>query len=284
MEALCNANAAAVGGTIATCLTYPVDTISKKLIMSKSQTSILQILQEQGLFGLLAGLESKLAWSFVGKFVFYGSYSVLHSLWKSTMKAPMGFFPDLCAGYLAEFSTLPFALPFEAIATRMQTSKGETALQAVANVYKERGVPGFYKGLSAYFALCVTPAITNSTFTQIKNLVLSSREGKNPTLGTLESFIFGAIARTIAVCIMYPWLNAKTKMQAAKKNDNVAQPKEADATTLILRILKEQGFFALYVGLGPELFRGVLSSAVTLMLKEKIYVWNRNIFVALAKK
>jgi hypothetical protein len=284
MEALCNANAAAVGGTIATCLTYPVDTISKKLIMSKTQTSILQILRDQGLFGLLAGLESKLAWSFVGKFVFYGSYSVLHSLWKKAMDAPMGFFPDLCAGYLAEFSTLPFALPFEAIATRMQTSKGETPLQAVANVFKEQGIPGFYKGLSAYFALCVTPAITNSTFTQIKNLVLSSREGKNPTLGTLESFVFGAIARTVAVCIMYPWLNAKTKMQAAKKNDTTTQPKETDATTLILRIFKEQGFLALYVGLGPELFRGVLSSAVTLMLKEKIYVWNRNVFVALAKK
>jgi hypothetical protein len=252
--------------------------------MSKTKTSILQILREQGLFGLLAGLESKLAWSFVGKFVFYGSYSVLHSLWKKAMSAPMGFVPDLCAGYLAEFSTLPFALPFEAIATRMQTSKGETPLQAVANVFKEQGIPGFYKGLSAYFALCVTPAITNSTFTQIKNLVLSSREGKNPTLGTLESFVFGAIARTVAVCIMYPWLNAKTKMQAAKKNDSVSQPKETDATTLIMRIFKEQGFLALYVGLGPELFRGVLSSAVTLMLKEKIYVWNRNVFVALAKK
>jgi len=154
----------------------------------------------------------------------------------------------------------------------------------VANVYRERGVPGFYKGLSAYFALCVTPAITNSCFTQIKNLVLSRREGKNPVLGTLESFIFGAIARTVAVCIMYPWLNAKTKMQAAKKNESGAQPKETDATTLILRILKDQGILALYVGLGPELFRGVLSSAVTLMLKEKIYVWNRNVFVTLAKK
>lgn len=280
MEALANANAAALGGVIATGCTYPIDTLKSKLQASTSGKSAFEVLQkvlkEEGLLGLLKGLESKLVWSFVGKFVFYGAYSYLNQAWTAIMKSQMGFVPNLAVGYIAEFTTVPFSLPFEAIATRMQTSKGLTTGQAVKDILDKEGVMGLYAGVSAYIPLCINPAITNTVFTQIKNLMMKSR-GKplNSSLGTFESFLLGAIARTCAVCLMFPFIRAKTMMQSA-------DCKETSAIAVIRERIKKEGFLGLYNGLGPELLRGVLSSAITMMLKERIYSKNRALFLALS--
>lgn len=281
MEALCNANAAALGGVVATSITYPVDTVSKKVLMQKGNDSAITIfnaiLKEKGVAGLFPGLYSKLGWSFMGKFVFYGSYSLLRDFYTHQTKKALTFWPDLVAGYLAEFSTLPSALPFEAIATKMQTSKGGSLSAAVAGVWNEKGIRGFYKGLSAYPVLCITPAITNAVFSQLKAFFLKSRP-PTAVLGTAEAFFLGAVARTVATFIMYPFLRAKTMMQASGNKGGSTNP-----IVIIMHVIKTQGIAAVYRGLGPELVRGVLSSAVTLMLKEKIYVINRAAFLSMAK-
>lgn len=239
-----------------------------------------KILKEEGALGLLKGLESKLVWSGLGKFVYYGSYSFIQSMWVDIMKTPMGVFPNFAAGYVSEFCTVPFSLPFEAIATKIQTSKGLSFGGAVSAIIKERGILGFYAGVSSYIPLCITPAVTNTFFTQIKNLVLKSR-GKplGSSLPLLESFLLGAVARTIAVCLMFPFLRAKTLIQGGSM-------KETSALAVIKALVKKNGILSLYNGLGPELLRGVLSSAVTLMMKERIYVKNRALLLSLtaAKK
>jgi len=280
-----NANSAAIGGSIATAITYPVDIVKTKLQASKGDDTAMglvsDIIKEQGLLGLFKGIEPKLVWSFVGKFVYYGAYSAFNQLWDAVMKSPLGLVPNLVMGYICEFTTVPFSLPFEAIATRMQTSKGETFAQATANIYKNGGFGAFYGSVSAYFVLCITPAVTNTVFTQIKNVMMKSR-GKplNAALGFFESFLLGAIARATAVCLMFPFLRAKTLMQASTKGD---QPQKS-STQLIQDLLAKEGFFALYRGLGPELLRGVLSSSITMMLKERVYAVNRSMIVNLVGK
>ncbi len=74
----------------------------------------------------------------------------------------------LIMGYLAEVLTVPCTLPFEAIATRLQTSKGTGAWGAISNIYNESGIKGFYKSLAAYWILNWQSAIVNTIFNQFK--------------------------------------------------------------------------------------------------------------------
>ena len=137
----------------------------------------------------------------------------------------------------------------------------------------------FTTGLSAYWILAITPAITNTIFNKLKGIRLAKRSGKEAlALGTLEAFVLGGIARSVATTLMFPFLRAKTLLQASSKN-----PTLKDATAIdIVKGLFAKGFLSMYKGLPLSLLRGVVSSAVGLTMKERIYVSTRRVFLAMA--
>jgi len=289
MEHLVSANAAAFGGVLATTVTFPIDTVNKKIVNApegeKSIGAVVKkVLDTDGVGGFFSGLNSKLIWSYGGKFIFYGTYSILKTWYQSIMGQPFTFAHDLIAGYICEWATTPVAVPFEAIATRLQSSKGGM-MAAITDTLSEKGFFGLYSGLSAYYILCVTPAITNTIFSQIKEMVLSGRTSKVAALTTGEAFVYGGLARAISTMLMYPFLMAKTVLQSAKKKkgDEPAGP-ELSAVGVIMDVIKKQGFLACYSGLSTELTRGVISQAVTMMFKERIYVIIRALVLTMAKK
>ena len=81
-----------------------------------------------------------------------------------------------------------------------------------------------------------------------------------------QAFVMGAIARSFATLILFPYIRAKVLMQTKKKVPDAAggvkqehgrgvkARKETIASTL-QRVYKEEGPLALYRGLGPELTR-----------------------------
>lgn len=285
MNHFVNANSAATGGIFATTCTYPLDTLNKRIIAAPvgekdAATVINKLLKEEGVGGFFKGLPSKLGWSYGGKFLFYGSYSIIKEQYKALTGKELSFTADLLAGYMSEWSTLPVALPFEAIATRMQSLKGYSLGQTVSQMWQDKGIWAFYNGLSAYIFLCITPAITNTIFEQIKQYVVSKRQGKGgTTLSTGQAFVIGAIARAISTTIMYPYLRAKTKIQTKKEGEVIET-----ATEVIKRSIKEKGFGSLYEGLWTELMRGVVSSAVTMTFKERIYSFTKASILSMAAK
>jgi adenine nucleotide transporter 17 len=284
LESLANANAAAMGGALATFLTFPIDTVKTKMQAASKGSDCEKFdgvsdccsktLKKGGAMEFFKGIEPKLLWSMFGKWVYYGAYTTFGEMYTGATGQPLSTGANLVAGYLADFSHLPVTLPFEAIATRMQTSKGAGDFRTViTNIYKDSGIAGFYKGLNTFFVLCWLPAIFNTIFTQVKNAMLKAR-GKSLTtpLGTLESFMLGGVARAISVTMLFPYLRAKVVIQAAAK-----EGKQRGAMEIIQDVYNKEGFFALYTGLGPELTRGVLSTAVTLMAKEKVMGFNKKL-------
>lgn len=180
-QALCEAISGAIGGMISTTFTYPIDVVKTKMQASGTDGSakfnsafeyVQHILRQPGGFQILfvRGLSIKLAWSAVGKFVFYGSYAFLNGYYMSLIsRGSAATVRDaLIMGYLAEVLTVPCTLPFEAIATRLQTSKGTGAWGAISNIYNESGIKGFYKSLAAYWILNWQSAIVNTIFNQFK--------------------------------------------------------------------------------------------------------------------
>lgn len=292
-QALCNANSAATGGLVATSVLHPIDLVAKRLQSGKADSAIScvrGILKEHGPAGFFQGLKAKLGWSIFGKFMYYGSYNFQQNMYESYTGEKMGLAANLLCGYLSDFTHIPVTLPFEVISTRMQTTSGKTFTEVAADIYQKFGVLGFYKGFSTFFYLCLQPAITNTAFTQLKNLVLSRKptlNGKPATLTAFESFLLGAFARCVAVCSLFPYMRAKVLLQTKKKQLAAGDRKTPSAKQtqtpldLIKQIFQEDGFFALYKGLGPELLRGVLSSAITLMLKERLYGMNKKLILSL---
>lgn len=113
--------------------------------------------------------------------------------------------------------------------------------------------------------------------------------------GVVQAFVLGAIARSVATLLLFPYIRAKVLVQTKKKQVVSGQAASQDGIVSTLqRVYKEEGALSLYRGLGPELtkarfvlangcwsmahlllllLQGALSSAFMLMVKEKIQAY-----------
>ncbi|KAF1792600.1 Mitochondrial carrier domain [Phytophthora cactorum] len=294
MEMMAAATAAGCGGFLSTSILYPLDTLKTRI---QSGASLLPEDEDDDavpkknkqvalIKSLYQGIQYKALESSTSKFMYFYAYTMLAQIVAPKDGKPIGTITDLGIGYLSELFHLPITMPMELVGTRMQTSsESGSILQIIRSIVKESGVGGLYKGLGAYFVLCLQPAIQYTVFERLKGIYLRKFKQASQALGALEAFMLGAIARSIATLMLFPYIRAKVLMQSNKKKQAAAtdlrqgqsntcteSKKETIASTL-QRVYTEEGPLALYRGLGPELTRGALSSALMLMIKEKIQMY-----------
>ncbi|KAG6968781.1 hypothetical protein JG688_00005636 [Phytophthora aleatoria] len=294
MEMMAAATAAGCGGFLSTSILYPLDTLKTRI---QSGASLLPEDEDDDavpkknkqvalIKSLYQGIQYKALESSTSKFMYFYAYTMLAQIVAPKDGKPIGTITDLGIGYLSELFHLPITMPMELVGTRMQTgSESGSILQILRSIVKESGVGGLYKGLGAYFVLCLQPAIQYTVFERLKGIYLRKFKQASQALGALEAFMLGAIARSIATLVLFPYIRAKVLMQSNKKKQAAAtdlrqgqsntcteSKKETIASTL-QRVYTEEGPLALYRGLGPELTRGALSSALMLMIKEKIQMY-----------
>ena len=173
-------------------------------------------------------------------------------------------------GCLAEWCHIPFSLPLDVLTTRLATDKtNASAFVIMSNLISEKGVAGMYKGYQAFAVLCLKPAIQYTVYEKLKAMVLAGKKSALNELSAAEAFFLGMVARTIATIATFPYVRAKVMLQTSDGGEN------SGATSTIPQMLKaiyaDEGLTGLFQGIGPELTRGVLSAAMMLMVKEKIY-------------
>ncbi|KAG3118501.1 hypothetical protein PI124_g3307 [Phytophthora idaei] len=294
MEMMAAATAAGCGGFLSTSILYPLDTLKTRIQSGASllpededDDSVPKKNKQVALIkSLYQGIQYKALESSTSKFMYFYAYTMLAQIVAPKDGKPIGTMTDLGIGYLSELFHLPITMPMELVGTRMQTgSESGSILQILRSIVKESGVGGLYKGLGAYFVLCLQPAIQYTVFERLKGIYLRKFKQASQALGALEAFMLGAIARSIATLVLFPYIRAKVLMQSNKKKQTAAtdlkqgqsntcteSKKETIASTL-QRVYTEEGPLAFYRGLGPELTRGALSSALMLMIKEKIQMY-----------
>ncbi|RHY35456.1 hypothetical protein DYB32_000088 [Aphanomyces invadans] len=137
------------------------------------------------------GVQYKAAQSTISKFLYFYAYTAMT---KNATSLSTG--ANLVVGYLAEMFHLPVSLPLEVVITRMQTtqakdSKKASLFQQLQAIWDENGGTwtAFYKGFSAYFVLCLQPAIQFTVFEQVKKLYLRAYKPTTTTLSAIESLI-----------------------------------------------------------------------------------------------
>ena len=267
MRALEQATSAAVGGAIATTVLYPLDALRTKMASSTrpdetALKTVARVVKSQGVSGLFGGLPPKVMQSVLGKFLYFLWYTTLTAKLALIRGRPLQTYELLLCGYFAEALHLPFTIPLEVVTTQMQKDdKADGIGSVLSRVWNEGGL---WRGWKVYAYLCTQPAIQFVLFERLKLL------SPGP-VSSGRAFMFGALARAVAVLITFPFTRARTIIQsrAATKNGEKKKP-DISVFQLLVSLVSDQGFLSLYRGFQPELIRGVLSSALMLMIKERV--------------
>ncbi|SCV72769.1 BQ2448_4306 [Microbotryum intermedium] len=195
---------------------------------------------------------------------------------------------ELALGALAAAFAQLFTIPVSVIATRQQTSTKDQGFAATTrDILTDDGITGLWRGLKPSLVLVVNPSITYGAFERLKTALLKPGEKMTPG----KAFYVGALSKTLATIVTYPYIMAKTRLQA--KYEDVDEPlldEEASiglshkstpqhkkrkerytgAVDCLLQVHKENGFAGWYQGMQAQITKAVLSQALLFGIKDAI--------------
>ena len=175
----------------------------------------------------------------------------------------------------------------------MAKGKGSGGAWAEAqSIVQESGIKGLYRGWGPSIVLCINPAISFAAFEQLKLRVLRRRGlGVNVSLPSFDAFLLGAVSKAIATLVTFPFIRIKTLMQVAVDNGPREDDGERRSTRgnrsesapapsksirgMMAGIWQTEGLRGLYIGVLPQLLKGVIASAVLFAAKERIFEFVR---------
>lgn len=260
MSELQSAISGSLSGAAATCIVYPYDTIKTKWSIGsdssglpyRSLTDVLtRSLQEGGWLSLYRGLPTKVGMTILQRFIYF---YVLTYLQKRVSRrfGKASLTTSLLLGYVAGVCSSLIMTPLEVLQTRAQVnSKSQTTL---LHALHEGTVLDLYAGFSTNIVLCINPAIETVAFDKLKQSRSSVKK-----LTDVDIFLLGAVAKCIATLLTYPYVRAKLLQQAT-----------GDPRSLPELILGMSRKFKLFQGIGSQLIKVVLTSAVAQVIKNRI--------------
>ena len=160
-------------------------------------------------------------------------------------------------------------LRYQIASTEFESNRSAMLTRAVLR--GQGAVADSSRGLSI-IGVPMLPSVSSRALLAVLFLFTLACQGPGGVLGGLESFVLGAYSRLVSDSFIYPGRRAKVQKQvlsSAKDEESIAMSKMG-AVTLCIHIVKTQGFGGLYRGLPTELFRGVLSGALLLLVKERL--------------
>lgn len=211
---------------------------------------ITQIVKKEGISGLYAGLGSSLIGTASTNFTYFYCYSFLRENYNKKYNPNGGTLStafELVLGAAAGALTTLITTPVSVITTRQQTlpaNERQSVVETCKSIVAEEGIQGLWRGIQPSLLLCVNPAITYGSFEKIKQIVLTVLKLQ---LTPGVNFLVGALSKTLATVITYPYIMAKVRLQWRPSKDMkdkvVAYKGSIDVLT---RVLKTDGFFGWY--------------------------------------
>mmetsp|Transcript_6349 Transcript_6349/g.11564 ORF Transcript_6349/g.11564 Transcript_6349/m.11564 type:complete len:193 (-) Transcript_6349:2-580(-) len=173
------------------------------------------------------------------------------------------------------------------VRTRMQLLADPTAGQvnysgykdAITSIYKEEGIGGFYKGITASYWGCAEGAIQFIIYEQFKTRLLARQNrirkhngliGKTEKLPEWEYFCSAALAKGFASILTYPHEVARTRLREQAREGIFKYRGMWQTLGLIAR---EEGRAGLYAGMGVHLMKVVPNSAIMFLTYEVVNSW-----------
>ncbi|KAH8815774.1 mitochondrial carrier domain-containing protein [Xylogone sp. PMI_703] len=282
--------AGATGAVIANALVYPLDIVKTRLQVqvkrkpgdekvegddafhyTSTWDAITKIAAEDGVLGLYAGMNGALIGVASTNFAYFYWYSIIRTLYFSSRKVqtPPGTAVELALGALSGAVAQIFTIPIAVVTTRQQTqTKGERkGMIATAKdvINSEDGWTGLWRGLKASLVLCVNPAITYGAYQRLRVVMFPGKTNLKPW----ESFLLGAISKSLATIATQPLIVAKVGLQSKPPPSREGKPFKSFIEVMEF-IIKNEGLLSLFKGIGPQISKGILVQGILMMTKERM--------------
>jgi solute carrier family 25 (peroxisomal adenine nucleotide transporter), member 17 len=181
----------------------------------------------------------------------------------------------------------------------VDASRSELAL-TIEEIVEKDGWRGFWRGIGPSLVLVSNPVIQYVLFEKMSTVLRARRSGKR--LGALQIFVLGAISKALTTVVTYPYIVLKSRLQVDGRNTpartldhrssiatppRFVRPSSSDTTTplpaasaatskyssafdALLKIVKKEGFLALYAGLDSKITQSVLTSALLFSIQASL--------------
>jgi len=302
-ESLAEATSGAIGSLVSTTVLYPLDTCKTKF-QAELQTHqgaqkyrnlsdvFWEAIRKKQFLSLYQGLNTKNIQSFVSSFFYFYGYSYFKRLYleKSGAKS-IGTTANLLVAAAAGACTVIVTQPLDTAASRMQTSVFGKS-KGLRETLAEGTWMEAFDGLGISIILTCNPSIQYTAFDQFKQRILHRQRRKNAgsaednsgvALSAFSAFLLGAVSKSIATVLTYPLIRCKVMIQAADpdEDDDVDSERPSKSRTpktmlgALHAIWSKEGIPGFFKGLNAQILKTVLSSALLLMIKEKIskFTW-----------
>ncbi|KAE8723856.1 Peroxisomal adenine nucleotide carrier 1 [Hibiscus syriacus] len=268
LGSLAEATSGAIGALVSTSILYPLDTCK-----TKYQAEVRAHHQQK------YRNTSAVLWEAIanGQVLSLYQEAVLGEDWKQTI----GTKANLIVGVAAGACTVIITQPLDTAASRMQTSEFGKS-KGLWKTLSESSWSEAFDALDISLLLTTNPSIQYTAFDQLKQRLLNRQlkektgTGSSPqSLSAFSAFVLGAVAKCIATFVTYPAIRCKVTIQAADLDDNdetkeAGSKKKKTVTGALYSIWKREGLLGFYKGIEAQILKTVLSSALLLMIKEKI--------------
>ncbi|EEF49824.1 peroxisomal adenine nucleotide carrier 1 [Ricinus communis] len=289
LESLSEATSGAIGSLLSTTILYPLDTCKTKYqaeVRAHGQRKyrhlsdvLFEAISNGQILSLYQGLGTKNLQSFISQFVYFYGYSYFKRLYleKSGFKK-IGTKANLVLAAAAGACTAIVTQPLDTASSRMQTSAFGKS-KGLWQTLTEGNWGDAFDGLGISLLLTSNPAIQYTVFDQLKQRLLKGKQNTADSSSSVEAlsafsaFVLGAVSKSIATVITYPAIRCKVMIQAADSDDESKKGKSKSRKTVpgvVCAIWKREGVLGFFKGLQAQILKTVLSSALLLMIKEKI--------------
>ncbi|KAJ2424369.1 hypothetical protein GGF47_002910 [Coemansia sp. RSA 2524] len=260
--------------------------------MRSPADAVRKIVMNEGVGGLYAGLTANLVNQLINGFVYFYAYSTVRKLALRTASPDgktLATAIELAVGALAGMCNQLITLPIGVVATRQQTAHAlerESWVDTVRGILRTEGVQGLWAGFRPAMLLCANPAITYGAFEKAKSLLLRNRA--NQFLSSAEAFWVGALAKTLATIVTYPYIMAKVRLQWRPSKDEVAAAGGQDiaytsSADVLQKVLRREGVAGWYRGMQTQIIKAVITQALMLMIKESFTMQTVRLFALLRR-
>lgn len=148
------------------------------------------------------------------------------------------------------------------------------SLQCIAHIWRNEGIKGFYRGLSASLLGVAEGTIQWTLYEKFKAMRRRTAGSQVVEEGWLDRIGAAGSAKLIATIITYPHEVVRTRLRQAPPAGS-SKPKYYGLLQSFKLVLKEEGVAALYGGLSPHLLRVVPNAAVMYTVYEVILKWSK---------
>ncbi|XP_071439351.1 mitochondrial 2-oxoglutarate/malate carrier protein-like [Hetaerina americana] len=277
-------------GMAATCFVQPLDLIKNRMQLSGEGGKVKEyktsfhalrgIIQKEGVFALYNGLSAGLLRQATYTTTRLGIYTWLFETFPGKDGAPPGFFMKAIMGMAAGMTGAFVGTPAEVALIRM-TADGRLPLNerrgykhvgnALVRIAREEGIFTLWRGaVPTMGRAMVVNAAQLASYSQAKELLLESGYFEN---NVMCHFVASMISGLVTTAASMPVDIAKTRVQNMKMIDG--KPEYTGAGDVLIKVVRREGFFALWKGFTPYYARLGPHTVLTFIFLEQMNSWYR---------